>query len=349
MFGRSGSARPPHESLYRTRTTAGVRVCLLVAVFVVLAGCAGGTPPADAGDTPAVTGDPASGTPHPETAPSVDATVTRVVDGDTVEVRLADGTEETIRLLGVDTPEVHAETTPDEYEGVPETATGRECLQTYGERASEFAETTLDGREVRLGFDPTEDRRGYYGRLLAYVYVDGEQFNARLVAEGHARVFDSTIVERERYRGLERAAQTERRGLWACADGTPASPSVAATATDPLPDGGYALAVGVTADAPGDDRESLNGETVRLRNEGSATLDLSGWTVRDEADHVYRFPEGTTLAPNATLTLHTGSGTDGGGDLYWGRSSPVWNNAGDTVVVRDGAGREVVARPTGRQ
>lgn len=176
--------------------------------------------------------------------------MTRVIDGDTVEVRRADGTEETIRLLGVDTPEVHAENTPDEYEGVPETGAGRECLRTRGERASEFVRRVLAGREVGIGYDPTEERRGYYGRLLAYVYVDGEQFNARLVAEGHARVYDSDIVERERYLRLERRARTENRGLWTCADGTPAPAT-------PRTDGGVALSVAATVDAPGDDRETL--------------------------------------------------------------------------------------------
>ena len=325
-----------------------MRLYPLVAVLVVLAGCAGGAVPVD----PEPTSSPSAGdlgSSAPETGPVERATVTRVVDGDTVEVRFANGTEETLRLLGVDTPEVHAENTPDEFEGVPETDAGRQCLRTYGERASDFAERELAGEEVGIGYDPTEERRGYYGRLLAYVYVDGEQFNARLIADGWARVYDSEIVERDRYLGLEARAQRERRGVWTCADGTPA-PTTAGGAGDgtdagnatPLPDGGVALSVAATADAPGDDRENLNGETVSLTNEGEASLDLSGWTVRDEADHVYRFPDGTTLAPGATLTLHSGSGEDGGGDYYWGQSSPVWNNGGDTVTVRDGPGRTVV-------
>ena len=199
-----------------------MRFSPFVAVLVVLAGCAGGAVPTDQG-APTDTRTPGElGSPVPDTGPVDRATVTRVVDGDTVVVRLADGSEETIRLLGVDTPEVEAENTPDEYEGVPESAAGRECLRSYGDRASEFVHTALQGREVRIGYDPNEERRGYYGRLLAYIYVDGDQFNARLVADGWARVYDSDITERDRYLGLERRAQTDRRGLWACADGTPA-------------------------------------------------------------------------------------------------------------------------------
>ncbi len=324
-----------------------MRLHAFVAVLVALAGCVGGAVPAGPAGSPDTTTAPAAdglGLPALDTGPVERATVTRVIDGDTVEVRLADGTEETVRLLGVDTPEVHSANTPDEYEGVPETEAGSACLRTYGERASDFAERRLAGREVGVGYDPTEDRRGYYGRLLAYVYVDGEQFNARLVADGWARVYDSNTVERERYLGLERRARTARRGLWACAEGTPApttaSDDGAADAT-PLPDGGPALSVTVTADTPGDDRENLNGESISLTNEGGEPLDLSGWAVRDEADHVYRFPAGTTLAPGATLTLHTGSGEDGDGDYYWDRSRPVWNNGGDTVTVTTSAGQPV--------
>ncbi len=301
----------------------------LVAALVVLAGCLGATAPPDT--TPAA--ETALGTPHPETGPTASATVTRVVDGDTVDVRLSDGTTETVRLLGVDTPEVHSETTPDEYEGVPETAAGRDCLRTSGERASAFADSRLAGSDVELGFGPTSDRRGYYGRLLAYVYVDGEQFNARLVAGGWGRVFDSEIVERDRYLGLETSARSERRGLWRCVDGTPASAP-----------GSGGVTLRVTADAPGDDREQPNGETVTVVNGRDETVTLSGWTLRDEAGHGYRFPDGTALGPGESLVVHTGSGEGGDGDYYWGRSQPVWNNAGDTATLADDEGTVVAER-----
>jgi competence protein ComEC len=104
-----------------------------------------------------------------------------------------------------------------------------------------------------------------------------------------------------------------------------------------------ALAVAeVHADARGVEDENLNDEYVVFRNAGERTLDLSGWTVSDEADHRYTFPEGTTLAPGETLTLRTGIGQDGGGDYYWNAERPVWNNAGDTVFVRDDDGSLVL-------
>ncbi len=98
----------------------------------------------------------------------------------------------------------------------------------------------------------------------------------------------------------------------------------------------------VHADADGDDRENLNDEYLVFENTGSSTLDLSGWTITDEAGHTYTVPDGTTLAPGDTITLHTGSGSDTAADLYWGSESPIWNNAGDTVTVRNNQGDVVL-------
>jgi competence protein ComEC len=99
--------------------------------------------------------------------------------------------------------------------------------------------------------------------------------------------------------------------------------------------------VEIHEDAAGDERENLNDEYVVVENTGSSRVDLSGWELADEAGHTYTFPEGTVLAPGEKLTIHTGSGTDTETELYWGQSAPVWNNAGDTVILRDDAGRVV--------
>jgi micrococcal nuclease len=174
---------------------------LALACCLVVAGCAGGVPA------------PSTSTP----ADGATVRVTDVVDGDTLDVRFPDGRTDTVRLLGVDTPEVHVETDPAEYEGVPETAEGRACLRRHGERASEFAAARVAGRQVTLEFDPLSDRRGGYDRLLAYVVVDGDSLNAALLERGHARLYDSSFRERDRYASLERTARTENRGLWSCA------------------------------------------------------------------------------------------------------------------------------------
>jgi micrococcal nuclease len=326
---------------------------LFVVALLLLAGCTTAPPPAES--SPGETATPGadlgpSPTPHPDTAPQVTAEVVEVVDGDTIKVRYENGSRDTVRLLGVDTPEVHTEVDPDEF-GVPDTEAGRDCLRAWGERASEYAKERLAGETVELGFDPNEGKRGYYGRLLAYVYVDGESFNYGLVRQGYARMYDSDFVDRERFAAAETEAQTNARGVWgecATADptastttteadgGTSGSDATASTTTD-------RLAVSVVADAEGNDNENLNGEYVTLRNRGDDSLDLSGWQIRDEAGKTYTFPDGTTLAAGATLRVHSGSGTDDGTDYYWNRSGAVWNNGGDTVRISNADGDLVVS------
>ncbi|PSQ21209.1 nuclease [Halobacteriales archaeon QS_9_67_17] len=94
----------------------------------------------------------------------------------------------------------------------------------------------------------------------------------------------------------------------------------------------------VHADAQGDEYDNLNDEYVVFENAGDGDLDLTGYTVTDEVDQQYAFPDGFVLGVGDTVTLHTGSGTDTDTDLYWGSSSPIWNNSGDTVSVYDETG-----------
>jgi len=98
----------------------------------------------------------------------------------------------------------------------------------------------------------------------------------------------------------------------------------------------------VHADAEGSDTDNLNDEYIVLRNLENRTLDMGNWTVEDSVGHTYTVPEGFSLGANETVTLHTGSGTDNATDLYWGSSSPIWNNGGDTVIVTTDEGVEVL-------
>ena len=123
--------------------------------------------------------------------------VTRVVDGDTIYVRY-EGQETKVRLIGIDTPEV-------------DPSIGVEC---FGEEASRFTDGMLTGRTVRLEFDlELHDR---YGRQLAYVWLNGDLFNRRLVAEGYAEAttFPPNVTYVDELTAAERAARREGVGLW---------------------------------------------------------------------------------------------------------------------------------------
>lgn len=133
-------------------------------------------------------------------APSA-AVVVRVVDGDTVVARLADGREERVRYIGIDTPESVKPGTP---------------VQCFAKAASDENARLVDGRRVRLV--PDAEARDRYGRLLAYVYRDDDGLfvNAELVRRGFARTLTipPNVRFAERFAALARAAREAGRGLW---------------------------------------------------------------------------------------------------------------------------------------
>jgi len=136
---------------------------------------------------------------------SASALVTRVVDGDTVQVRLGDRLEK-VRYIGIDTPESVKPGTP---------------VQCFAEAASAENRRLVEGRRVTLRFDA--ERRDRYGRLLAYVYLgpDGTFVNADLVRLGYARTL--TIPPNVAHAGmlarLAAGARAQGRGLWHACSG----------------------------------------------------------------------------------------------------------------------------------
>ena len=103
---------------------------------------------------------------------------------------------------------------------------------------------------------------------------------------------------------------------------------------------------GVQYDSPGSDlggNRSLNAEWVRLTNRGSRATALTGWTLRDRANHVYRF--GTfKLGAGKSVVIHTGRGTNTAAHRYWRSGWYIWNNDGDRAVLKNRAGTTVSTR-----
>lgn len=125
--------------------------------------------------------------------------VVRVVDGDTIKVNF-NGIEESLRMIGIDTPEsVH----PD---GSKNTEAGK--------IASEYTKSMIEGKEVTLEFDVQE--RDKYGRLLAYVWLGNTMFNKTLLQEGYAQVstYPPNIKYVNDFVALERIARENKKGLW---------------------------------------------------------------------------------------------------------------------------------------
>ena len=121
-----------------------------------------------------------------------------VVDGDTIKIRYG-GVEESVRLLGVDSPEtVHPDIPPE----------------PYGAEATEFTKRLLQGEKVVLRFG--RKQRDRYGRLLAFVYrtSDNQLVNLEIVRAGFGRVYGDDIPKRGQFIKAQREAQAAKKGIW---------------------------------------------------------------------------------------------------------------------------------------
>ena len=128
--------------------------------------------------------------------------VVNVIDGDTIQVKIGNKVE-TVRLLGINTPEVE---NPYRHQ---------EC---FGPEASKETKELLTGKEVYLLPDPQAPNRGKYNRLLRYVFLpNGEFINAELVKQGYAfeYTYDSQPFQFIKYFNyLENQARKKKLGLW---------------------------------------------------------------------------------------------------------------------------------------
>lgn len=167
--------------------------------------------------------------PEPEPAPAPKPaakprghTVVEVVDGDTIKAIVFDKVE-TIRLIGIDTPEaVHPS----------------EAVECFGPNASQAARV-LRGRLVMLEADPSQGDRDRYGRLLRYVFLDGRNFNRHLIAEGfaHEYTYDGPYKYQAEFKAAERQARATGKGLWSsCPAETPSAPAPSSPSAAPLQD-----------------------------------------------------------------------------------------------------------------
>jgi micrococcal nuclease len=132
---------------------------------------------------------------------TLSATVIRVIDGDTVKIKLENGKEETVRLLLIDTPESVHPSKP---------------VQPFGKEASQFLKNSLpEGSQIEVELGINE--RDTYGRLLAYVYHEGEMVNKQALQKGLARVayvFAPNTKYIDEFRNVQEQAQQQALGIW---------------------------------------------------------------------------------------------------------------------------------------
>jgi phosphatidylserine/phosphatidylglycerophosphate/cardiolipin synthase-like enzyme len=88
------------------------------------------------------------------------------------------------------------------------------------------------------------------------------------------------------------------------------------------------------------DGDDVQGEYVRIENQGGEGQTMTNWTLRDEANHVFSFPS-FLLGAGTTVRVWTKSGSNTTTDLYWGSGAAIWNNTGDTAYLRDHNGNPI--------
>jgi len=139
-----------------------------------------------------------------------DILVERVVDGDTLKIE----TGEKVRLIGIDSPEMHQSLKLDR--DAERSSTDKSSIQKLGTEAYKFTKKLVEGKRVSLEFDVQKYDK--YDRILAYVYLkdDGTFVNAEIVKQGYASLLTipPNIKYADTFRKLYQEARENKRGLW---------------------------------------------------------------------------------------------------------------------------------------
>ncbi len=128
--------------------------------------------------------------------------VVKVVDGDTLAVNI-NGVAETIRIIGINTPE---------------TVDPRKPVECFGKEASDKAKSILEGKKIRLEADPGQGERDKYDRLLRYIFLEDEtDFGKIMIEDGFAYeyTYNTPYKYQAEYKEAEKSARENKRGLWA--------------------------------------------------------------------------------------------------------------------------------------
>ena len=203
--------------------------------------------------------------------------------------------------------------------------------EVFGDEARVATERFVKGKDVTLTYGSLE--RDSYGRLIAWVEVEGEPLADYLVSLGVAHVFlipPLGLGDVDALLAAQAEARESDRGIWVTE--------------------GYESTLHMTsfhANAAGDDRENVNGEYLRVCNITTEALNVEGYRITDARDNSWTFPD-LVVPAGHTVEVHSGVGehqTDPGSQLliYLGSPEPIWNNKADVATIFDPLG-EIVDR-----
>jgi len=241
--------------------------------------------------------------------------VTRVIDGDTIEVDIA-GTLYKVRYVGIDTPELDDK---------------RPKFGALAQEATRYNRQLVSGKTVRLEKDVSETDK--YGRLLRYVYIGDIFVNAELVRQGFAwvKVYEPDTKYQEYLEELGDEAERAERGIWAQPQPPPPPPIEGVNIQIT-----YIFYDGLVSRVESD-------EYVEITNIGEQSQDLVGWMLRDASEGYpsFIFPS-YILAPGESTRVYTNEYHPEWGGLSFEYSRAIWNNTEpDVAVLYDSEGKEV--------
>lgn len=219
--------------------------------------------------------------------------VERVIDGDTIVA-----CNQTVRMLGINAPEKG---------------------ERFSIEAKEYLSKRIENKSVTLKF--SEEKYDKYKRILAYVYLDDECINSRLIENGLAnpyfpskkdknfkKFFDSWNVCLERKKGICTHSKN------AC------SKCIVLEELDFIE------------------------ERVVLRNICGFQCNISGWSIKDEGRKLFFFDEFYLNPGNIVKIIVSNKTNKKVNELIWKRNDNVWTDSGDTLFLRDSEGDLVLWR-----
>jgi len=245
--------------------------------------------------------------------------VTRIIDGDTIEVDIA-GTNYKVRYNGIDTPELNDK---------------RAEFCALAQEATRCNRQLVDRKTIRLEKDISETDK--YGRLLRYVYVDDIFVNAELVAQGlaWAKAYEPDTKYRDYLEGLETEARQAGRGIWGLALQPTPTPIPLLTGVQNVQIT-YIFYDGLVPRVESD-------EYVEITNLGDQPQDLAGWVLKDisEGYPSFTFPS-YILAPGKNVRVYTNEYHPEWGGFSFEYSRAIWNNSEpDVAALYNAQGKEV--------
>jgi len=240
--------------------------------------------------------------------------VTRVIDGDTIEVDIL-GSKVKVRLLDINTPEKK---------------------QPYHDEAMNFLKSKVEGKQVLL--ERGKENKDKYGRMLRYAFFNKDFINEKILEEGLANFYS---YQETRYtsklKKAEQSAREEKKGIW--------EKSLSSCAS----------CISLEEIENGEDKEdcSAGNEWIAFLNQCSQTCILNGWTIKDDASHIYAFKE-IELQENQEIILYSGQGKDVQEQnkitLFFqnkDKCASVWNDDTDSLFLRDNQGKLVMYKHYG--